>query len=484
MKLFELAWRNMLRNRRRTALTLAAVAVGGTAIVMFGGYVAATAKALQTDTVRQIGHLQIMNKGYLDFGRGNPSLYAIRHYEPLLETLRTDPVLSPMLTVATPVLNIQGVAGNFAASTSSNFVGNGWQPADRRTMLEWDGNHLRMPPGASRLRDDQPESGVIGLGLAQLLGLCERLGASKCATPPLTPTAAGEAISPDLAALTAQAAQGANPTTTGGAELQKVSLTGANNAATAALPPPAVELLVASTHGAPSVVRMQVLRTERQGARELDSMYAGMPLTLAQRLLFGPNERGASAIVVQLQDTAQLPAARARIEALLAQAKLPLEVQDYNAVNPQYGQVVNMFTVLFRFITLLMGVVTLFSVANAVNMSISERVGEIGTLRALGFKQGHIRRIFLMEGGLIGVLGGLIGVGLGVVLSEYVINQAGWTWTPPGRSAAVPVGIDTLGQPVLLAGAVGALALLACASAWWPARRASKLEVVEALRHV
>ena len=135
MKLFELAWRNMLRNRRRTALTLAAVAVGGAAIVMFGGYVGATAKALQTDAVRQIGHLQIMSKGYLDFGRGNASRYAIRDYEPLLRQLRDDPVLAPMLTVVTPVLSIQGVAGNFASSTSSNFVGNGWQPADRRTMF-------------------------------------------------------------------------------------------------------------------------------------------------------------------------------------------------------------------------------------------------------------------------------------------------------------------------------------------------------------
>jgi putative ABC transport system permease protein len=143
-----------------------------------------------------------------------------------------------------------------------------------------------------------------------------------------------------------------------------------------------------------------------------------------------------------------------------------------------------MFTQLFRFIAVLMAVVTLFSVANAVNMSISERVGEIGTLRALGFKQGHIRRVFQIEGALIGLLGAGLGVLGGALLAEYGINQAGWTWVPPGRSSPVPIGVDAWGQPLMLLGAVGLLTVLACASAWWPARRASKLQIVEALRHV
>jgi putative ABC transport system permease protein len=471
MRLLELAWRNLLRNSRRSALTVAAVGIGAMAIAIFGGYVGATTKALQTDTVRQVGHLQIQRKGYIDFGRGNPALYAIRDYAGLVAKIKADPELAPMLVVVTPLLQIQGIAGNFSGGTSSNFLGQGWEVADRRTMLEWDGHGLRMPPGASRLREDQPESGVIGHGLAQLLGVCEQLGARNCAKPPHFPTEAREAISSDLAALAQQAS---------------VQPASADANTTASLDNSAqVDLLATAADGsAPSVVRMKVIRTERQGAREFDAMYAGMPLQLAQRLLFGPEGQGASALVVQLTHTDQLDAAKQRIEQILVGHDPSLEVQDFHAVNPQYDQVINMFTRLFRFIAALMGVVTLFSVANAVNMSISERVGEIGTLRALGFKQGHIRRVFQIEGALIGLLGAGLGVLGGALIAEYGINQAGWTWVPPGRATPVPIGVDAWGQPLMLAGAVGLLTLLACASAWWPARRASKMEIVEALRHV
>ena len=76
MNLLELAWRNVLRNRRRTALTLAAIGVGAMAILLLGGYVSATVKALQTDTVRQAGHLQIMAPGLKGGGAARVSFAA------------------------------------------------------------------------------------------------------------------------------------------------------------------------------------------------------------------------------------------------------------------------------------------------------------------------------------------------------------------------------------------------------------------------
>ena len=61
---------------------------------------------------------------------------------------------------------------------------------------------------------------------------------------------------------------------------------------------------------------------------------------------------------------------------------------------------------------------------------------------------------------------------------------AGLTWTPPGNAAAVPIRIDIAGSLRLCAGSVIVLTLLAAVSSWWPARRAARLEIVEALRHV
>jgi putative ABC transport system permease protein len=139
---------------------------------------------------------------------------------------------------------------------------------------------------------------------------------------------------------------------------------------------------------------------------------------------------------------------------------------------------------MFRFVAILMGVVTLFSVTNTVNMAVGERVTEIGTLRSIGLKRRDIRRLFVIEGALIGLLGAALGVALALLLAAYGINPGGLTWTPPGRSAPVPIGIDIDGGIAIGIGTVIVLTLLACVSSWWPARRAAKLEIVEALRHV
>ncbi|EYC49845.1 hypothetical protein AZ34_01335 [Hylemonella gracilis str. Niagara R] len=473
MNLLDLAWRNLLRNRRRSLLTLGALAVSATAIVIFGGYVATLISALQTETVRETGHLQIMRKGFLDFGRGNTARYAIRDHADWIARIRGDSELQPLLRVVTPVLQVQGVAGNFALGASSTFAGTGWLPADRDELLAWAGAGLPLPPRVNLLRADQPEGGVIGLGLAQLLALCEALELRDCLSPPAEVAPAGPAMAADLGALVQQAETAVQSSTTGSGTASGETV-------------PGIELLSSTSGGAPSVVRMDILRTERQGVRELDVSFVAMPLGLAERLVFGPGGQGASAIVVQLAETAHLPVAQARLRALLDAhpGGDGLEVRDFTEVQPQYLQVVGMFEALFRFVALLMGAVTLFSVANAVGMSVGERVGEIGTLRSLGFRRGHVRRMFILEGVLIGVLGALAGVLIGVLFSEYVINRAGWSWTPPGRVVPVPVGVDVFGHPALLLGTVLVLAGLAALSSLLPANRAARMQIVEALRHV
>ena len=473
MNIFSLALRNVLRNRRRTVLTLAALGVAATAMVMLGGYVSATIKGLQTSTVRQTGHLQIMVRGYLDFGRGNPSGYAIRDVDELVTALKSDAVLKPLAQVVTPVLHVQGVAGQFASGLSSNFVGSAWVPQDRSNMLAWDGQNMRFPPAANYLRQDQPESGVIGVGLAQLLGLCDALEVKQCARPPAPAAATGPRLADDLALLSQQVRTDTAAPTASGDEVP-------------------IELLSSSQGGAPNVIRMNVTRAELQGARELDRMYVGLPLPLAQRLVFGTDPAGASALVVQLHRTADMPLARQRIETLLAsrttssaEGRTPqdLEVREFQEVAASYNQVVAMFNSVFGFVSLLMVVVTLFSVANTVNMAVSERTAEIGTLQAMGLKQRHVRALFIVEGGFLGAAGAALGVVIALLVSEYGINPAGWRWTPPGNSVGVPVGIDVAGSGPLCLGVVATLTLLACLSSWWPANRASKMEIVEALRH-
>ena len=99
MKTLSLAWRNLLRNRRRSLMTLVAMMLGMTAVLLFGGYIRDINYALQSDFVRITGHLQIQHKDYFRFGSGNPAAYGIARYEHIIATVKQDPVLAPMLTV-------------------------------------------------------------------------------------------------------------------------------------------------------------------------------------------------------------------------------------------------------------------------------------------------------------------------------------------------------------------------------------------------
>jgi putative ABC transport system permease protein len=58
------------------------------------------------------------------------------------------------------------------------------------------------------------------------------------------------------------------------------------------------------------------------------------------------------------------------------------------------------------------------------------------------------------------------------------------TWTPPGYVRAYPLRVRVWGDwPLIVASAAG-LTLVAVVSAWWPARRAARMNIVDALRHV
>lgn len=467
MNAFSVAWRNVRRNGRRSLLTLLALVVGTLGILLFGGYVNDTVHGLQTATVRTYGHLQIVPKDYFDFGRSNPGRYSIRNYDELVARIRNDAVLAPMVTLATPVLDLEGVAGNYGAGASTNFIGEGVVPSERSAQLSWDGFKIGIPPDKTALNDSQPAAGTIGVGLAQLLNLCDALAMPDCKRQPRVAAKGPKAIAAvpnDLVAIAALAeeAPSAAPDPNGKADA-------------------AVELLAASPSSLPNVVRMNVLQAERQGIRDVDNMYVAMPLPLSQRLVFGPNVKAVSSILVQLRHTDMLDAAQARLNALIGANAQPLQVLDFHDISPVYDQIIVSYMTIFQFIAMLMTVITVFSVANAVNMAVSERTGEIGTLRSLGFQRGAVRRIFLIEGTLLGLCGTVIGAALALIVG-FLINVSGLGWTPPGRTEPVPISVEI--GPVMLAASVLGLTLVACLAAFWPAHRAARMEVTEALRHV
>ena len=79
--LFKIAFRNILRNRRRSLMTGSAIAVGAMAMLVFGCYISYIFAAFETGLVQRIGHLTVFRSGYFVFGAGNPAAYGIDDYQ-------------------------------------------------------------------------------------------------------------------------------------------------------------------------------------------------------------------------------------------------------------------------------------------------------------------------------------------------------------------------------------------------------------------
>ena len=188
---------------------------------------------------------------------------------------------------------------------------------------------------------------------------------------------------------------------------------------------------------------------------------------------------------MQLKHTADLARARARLNELLATSfkDQPLAVLSFDKLNPFYGQANDMFDIIFGFIFALIGAIVLFLLANTMGMTVAERTVEIGTLRAIGLRRNGIRNLFVCEGMLLGLIGALLGIVLSLVASA-IINHSGITWIPPGRMSLAPLTIRVVGEYRLIFTSAIGLMLVATLSAWWPARHAANLNIVDALRHV
>jgi putative ABC transport system permease protein len=148
---------------------------------------------------------------------------------------------------------------------------------------------------------------------------------------------------------------------------------------------------------------------------------------------------------------------------------------------------VDQINVVFRYITWTLGVLGGIAIAvasigmfNTLTVSLLERTREIGIMKALGVRRRDVRRIFLMEAILIGLLGGVLGIALAFALQSLtiLIFQFLALLAPDGR---VPTLF--MNDPFLLAGSLIFSLVIAMLTGIYPANRAAKLNPIDAIRH-
>jgi putative ABC transport system permease protein len=159
--MIKLAFRNIFRNRARTALTLAAVITGVAAIIISGGFVEDTFIQLREATIHsRLGHLQIFRQGYLEFGQREPSRFLISQLREVTDALRPMPHVREVMAR----LNFSGLANNSQADLP--ILGEGVEP-DKETRLG-----TATTTVAGRMLNDSDSFGaVVGEGVATALDL-------------------------------------------------------------------------------------------------------------------------------------------------------------------------------------------------------------------------------------------------------------------------------------------------------------------------
>ncbi len=154
--------------------------------------------------------------------------------------------------------------------------------------------------------------------------------------------------------------------------------------------------------------------------------------------------------------------------------------RDYIIQKPE--ELLQIFNVILTMITTFLvgiGCISVFvgavGIASTMYTSVLERTKEIGVMKAIGAKKSSINEIFLIESGILGVVGGTIGIILGIIIAKIigivVNNSLNTNYLSPSFPAGMIVGL------MLFSIGIGLL------SGLWPSKNAAQTNIVDALRH-
>jgi putative ABC transport system permease protein len=154
-----------------------------------------------------------------------------------------------------------------------------------------------------------------------------------------------------------------------------------------------------------------------------------------------------------------------------------LEVHTWRELEPYVRDTLKRQTAVIDVVALVLLFIVLSSIASTTTMSVHERTAEIGTLLALGLRRRQILMLFLLEANVLGVAGALLGALAGGVI-VLLLGAHGITLHVLRSTVTLRPVIDhqALAVGVLLCSGGAVLAAL------WQARRAARLDPVEALR--
>ncbi|HKF44894.1 MAG TPA: FtsX-like permease family protein [Thermoanaerobaculia bacterium] len=407
MSSLSLAWRNLVRQRRRTILMGTVVAFGFAAFALAGGFIAQSFEGLREGTIQTVGQLQAVDRRSVDRAEERTLEFGLKESSRARSAVAKDPAVSAVL----PRIEFVGLAVAGAKSVPYLGVGVDPDPEGKATGAR------DLVVSGKYLSGDGGDGVVLGTGLASALQVKPGDGLTLMATTP----------------------------------------DGSLNA---------VDAVVAGL----ADVRI----------KELNDRYLACGIGLAARLLQSPET--VTKLVVFLRRDADENRAAARIGSELKAAGYDVVIRHWKELAVFYGQVKLLYIGIFGFVGAVLVVIVILSAAIVMTMAVSERTREIGTLRALGTRPAGILRMFLVEGIALAAVGCVAGMVLALAI-RAVLNASGIILPPPpGATHGMPINV----RFYPLAYAAGLLAMIATmvVASYFPARRASRVSIVEALAHI
>ncbi len=400
---FSLAFRNVVRQRRRSAIAIGAVAFGITALILASGFIEWIFMDFRESTIQsQLGHLQIVKPGYHDAGKADPYAYLLPEAVPELEA----PNEPRKIKTVAPRLSFSGLISHGDATLS--FIGDGVSPAEESMFRKG----VQVSSGTN-LSADEPLAIIMGEGLARNLGV--KVG--------------------DKVVLLAN-------TATGGTNAVEVSVRGLFSTVTKAY----------------------------------DDAALRVPIGTARTLL---RTKGSHVWIVLLNETSDTDRMLEKLRGKLPPDKF--EVVPWHKLADLYNKTATLFTKQIQGIRLIIGLIILLSISNTMTMSVMERISEIGTCMALGVKRIGILRLFVSEGLLLGLFGGMLGLLTGSGVAA-MISAIGIPMPPPPGMSHGYTGAILVTPRIALDAFVLAVGTTLVASLY-PAWTASRKQIVDALRH-
>ncbi|MGA9526052.1 MAG: FtsX-like permease family protein, partial [Myxococcaceae bacterium] len=364
MALIRIAARSLSRNRRRTVLSMGAIALGVAAMVLFEGLVHGQRDMMLGNLVRGVlGAVQVHRAGYLANVQGLPLSLDLEDSEDLRNRMRE----VPGVVEVAPRISFGAM---FALADPQRqpgfFIATAIDPDLERKVTPWRFDWLQ----AGRFFERSERAVLLNAPFASSMGAAPSAG---------------------------------DP----GPEVQWPGL------------------IVTDRDGAPNGEVVALSGTFALAAPG-DKKVGLVPLQVAQRLL-----RMEGRVTEYAIGTARLEDAHAVRDRLKAALGPGFEVHAWDELLPFVKELVGLQDTFLGVVGMVFLVTVLLGIANSMLTNVLERVREIGTMLAVGMRRRQIVALFLLEAGMLGIAGGLLGalLGAGVVA---LLHQQGIPFEAPG----------------------------------------------------